>query len=174
MQTKKFRMMSIHQKVTSRMELFEAATEGPYISLGYVKSEEIRVTIFFTKEMSELITSCSTLGFLLCHKMVVSSAKSVKLPDMLIEAKSFIYNKKRTGPSTDPCGTPHRLLSCRFHNLIASCKVGLKPGQRETSEAVAVEFLQQYFVIHTVKCFRQITKYRRSCFTVIYFTVDFF
>ena len=32
MQTKKFRMMSIRQKVTSKMELLEAATEGHYIS----------------------------------------------------------------------------------------------------------------------------------------------
>ena len=40
----------------------------------------------------------------------VSSAKRTKSISLEDLSMSFIYKRKRTGPSTDPCGTPHRIL----------------------------------------------------------------
>ena len=39
--------------------------------------------------------------------ILVSSAKRKNLSFDEVLGKSFIYNKNKSGPRTEPCGTPH-------------------------------------------------------------------
>src|SRR6056300_1948358 len=61
----------------------------------------------FISSSSELIFCVSTWGSFPEKNKFVSSAYSIGKDDFILEAKSFIYNKKRIGPRIDPCGTPH-------------------------------------------------------------------
>ena len=54
----------------------------------------------------ELTSLFSFLIELLRHKKLVSSAKWWNLQELIASLRSFIYNKNRRGPGTDPWGTP--------------------------------------------------------------------
>ena len=43
----------------------------------------------------------------LWKNMVVSSANILTLPDGQLIGRSLINKRKRSGPRTEPCGTPH-------------------------------------------------------------------
>jgi len=39
--------------------------------------------------------------------MLVSSANIIHLRTFVVELKSFMYNRNKSGPRIEPCGTPH-------------------------------------------------------------------
>ena len=59
---------------------------------------------------SELTSLFSFLMKLLRHKRLVTSAKWWTLLNFIAWLRSFIYNKSRRGPRTDPQGTPQFIV----------------------------------------------------------------
>ena len=64
---------------------------------------------FVTSHNSLLTTSILLLIFLCEYKMVVSSANKMKSSTFDVYVISLTYNIKRSGPSIEPCGTPHEI-----------------------------------------------------------------
>ena len=81
------------------------------ISVFFMLSEIIFAFNQLTRCFKSVLTSLfSFLIELLRYKILVSSAKWWTLQNFIAWLRSFIYNKNRRGPRTDPWGTPQFIL----------------------------------------------------------------
>lgn len=120
--------------------------------------------------MSLAMIFCSSVSFLLCHKIVVSSANSVKIPVFLCFVMSFTYSKNRSKnwPLRYTTMYVFVIWECSsLYYLGATWEIWIKPLVGSSSYSIAAKLLQQYLMIHTAKCFTQITEHCRVCFTTI-------
>ena len=90
---------SVSGRTVFRLQMFSLSV---LFALNVTFQVDAHVFIFSRSELS-----CKVRSGLLSRLryMLVSSAKSLMVESILL-VKSFIYIKKRVGPSTDPCGTP--------------------------------------------------------------------
>ena len=112
-----------------------------------------------------IILVIRSLGVFLNEQVnVLSSMNRVNLKKLEIFRKSFMKIKSNEGPSIDHCRTPQSIN--RRSDFLSLINMTQTTSKQYYEHHMTLTFVED-FMVYTIKCFREIKKYRKHHWTVI-------